>query len=109
MRQLRVPVARAASTNGCSRRLSPRLRTSRLTRGTSAMVIARMTFWMLARVSAISAIASRIGGIAISPSMTRMTMASTVRLKPATRPMTRPTAVLRIATLKPTISETRAP
>jgi hypothetical protein len=39
-----------------------------------------MTFCMLARVRAISAIASSTGGIDISPSMTRITIASTMRM-----------------------------
>jgi hypothetical protein len=38
-----------------------------------ATVMAMITFCTEARVSAISAIASRIGGIDISPSMTRIT------------------------------------
>ena len=43
------------------------------------MVIAKITFCRLARVSAISAIASSTDGIDISPSMTRITTASTQR------------------------------
>ena len=43
------------------------------------MVMAMMTFCTEARVSAISAIASRIGGIDISPSITRMMMLSSQR------------------------------
>ena len=73
------------------------------------MVIARMTLPTLPRVSAISAIASRIGGIDISPSMKRITMPSAQRTKPETRPMASPTAEAKIATDKPTVSETRAP
>ena len=80
-----------------------------MTRGTSATVIAKMTFSMLARVSAIKAIAIRIAGIDISPSMTRMTIASVQRLKPVTRPIASPSAVLSSATLIPTVSDTRAP
>ena len=49
------------------------------TRGISAMVIARITFCTLARVNAMSAMASRIGGIDIKPSMTRMTVPSSAR------------------------------
>ena len=60
--------------------LSTTLRTRRTTRGTSGMVIARMTLVTEALVSAISAIASRIEGTAIMPSMTRITSASTIRL-----------------------------
>ena len=84
-------------------------RTRRVTRGTSATVIAKITFWRLARVSAISAIAIRTDGIDISPSMIRMTTESTQRVNPATTPIARPKAVLSSATLTPTISDTRAP
>ena len=63
--------------------------------------MAKMTLPMLAWVSAISAIASRTGGIDISPSMMRMTIASAQRLKPVTRPMARPSAVLSNATREP--------
>ncbi len=104
-----VPAAIAASTKGCSRKLSTTPRTSRATRGTSAMVMARTTLPRLALVSAISAIASSTGGIDINPSMTRMIMASAMRLKPVTRPMARPITVLSEATPSPTASDTRAP
>ena len=73
------------------------------------MLMAMMTFCTEARVSAISAIASRIGGIDISPSITRMTMASSTRMKPETRPMKVPMTEAIAATAKPTISETREP
>ena len=46
-----MPEAIAASTKGCSRRLSTTPRTRRVTRGTSETVIAKITFPMLARVS----------------------------------------------------------
>ena len=85
------------------------LRTSRVTRGTSATVIAKMTFCRLARVSAIRAIAISTDGIDISPSMMRITIASTARLNPVTSPMKSPSPVERIATLIPTVSDTRAP
>ena len=71
--------------------------------------MAMITFCTEARVSAISAIASRIGGIDISPSITRMTTESSARMKPETRPMKLPTMEDSAATEKPTISETRAP
>src|SRR3989442_276649 len=58
MRGSVVPAAIAASTYGCSRKLSTRLRTRRTTRGTSASVMATITLPMLALVSAISAMAS---------------------------------------------------
>ena len=73
------------------------------------MVIARMTLPTEPRVSAISAIASRIEGIDISPSMTRMMMLSAQRTMPETRPMVRPITEAQMATPKPTISETRVP
>ena len=86
----RVPEATAASTYGCSRSDSTTPRTRRETRGNSAMLIATITFSTDARVSAMSAIARRIGGIDISPSITRITTASSTRTKPATRPMNVP-------------------
>ena len=54
-------------------------RTSRTTRGMSGTVIAMMTIPMPPPVSATIAIASRIEGIAINASITRMTIASTRR------------------------------
>ena len=63
----------------------------------------------VARVSAISATASRIGGIDISPSMNRIRMPSAHRTKPETRPMARPASEANMATDRPTVSETRAP
>ena len=73
-------------------------------------MIATITFSMLARVSAISAIASRIAGIDISPSMTRITIASSpadVAGDQADRE--RRAAVRQQRDAKPTISDTRAP
>ena len=71
--------------------------------------MATITFSMLARVSAMSAIASSTGGIDINPSITRMTIASSQRMNPVTRPIARPITVLSNATARPTVSETRAP
>jgi hypothetical protein len=71
--------------------------------------MARMTLPTLARVSAINATASKIGGIDISPSMNRIRMLSAHRTKPETRPMARPASEDSTATDKPTVSETRAP
>ena len=68
-----------------------------------------MTFFIEARVSAIRAMASRMPGIDINPSMTRMTTASTERVNPATSPSVVPRTEARIATENPTISETRDP
>ena len=73
------------------------------------MLMAMMTFCTEARVSAISAIASRIGGIDISPSITRMMMESSMRLNPDTRPTKVPRIDANAATAKPTMSEMRAP
>ena len=86
-----VPLATAASTKGRSRSVRTTPRTSRVTRGTSATVMAKTTLPRLALVSAMSAIASSTEGIAMSPSITRMTMASATRLSPVTSPMARPT------------------
>ena len=74
-----APMARDASTNACSRRLSTRARTRRTTRGISGMVNAIMTFWTLAFINAIKAMASRMAGMAMTPSMIRMTTVSTCR------------------------------
>ena len=72
------------------------------------MVTAVMTLPMLPRVSAISAMASRIGGMLISPSITRMMLPSSQRTNPDTRPMKVPMAVASAATAKPTVRDTRA-
>ncbi len=71
------------------------------------MVMARMTLPTEPRVSAISAMASRIEGIDMMPSITRM-MASALRMKPATRPMARPSTEARMATEKTTSSRAGA-
>ena len=84
-------------------------RTRRTTRGISGITIARMTVIRLAPDRDTSAIASRMAGIAISPSITRMMIASASRKYPTRRPITNPIATLATATLMPTISETRAP
>ena len=73
------------------------------------MVMAVMTLPTLPRVSAISVMASRIGGIDIMPSMMRMTMPSAQRTNPETSPMARPASEARMATEKPTVSDTRVP
>jgi hypothetical protein len=59
--------------------VSTTLRTSRTTRGTSGIEIATTTVTRLAPASAIMAIANKMPGIAISPSITRITTASTRR------------------------------
>ena len=53
--------------------------------------------------------ASRMDGIDISPSMTRMMTLSVQRTKPEISPMVSPATEAQNATAKPTISETRAP
>jgi hypothetical protein len=77
---VRVPAMMAASTYGSSRTESTIERTRRTTRGISGTMIATMTLSNPARNSETSAIASRIAGIAISPSISRITMASTQRM-----------------------------
>jgi hypothetical protein len=76
IRGIPAPAACMASTKGCSRKLNTSARTRRTTRGISGMVRARMTLRTLARINAIRAMASKIPGIAIIPSITRMTTAS---------------------------------
>ena len=71
--------------------------------------MAVITLPTLPRVSAISAIASRIGGIDISPSITLITTLSSQRMKPDNRPISMPAALDSAATEKPTSSEMRAP
>ena len=73
------------------------------------MVMAMITFCTLALIRAIMAMASRIAGMAISPSMMRIRMASRVRLYPLSSPITSPRPVLSTATVKPTSSEMREP
>ena len=73
------------------------------------MLMAMITFCTEARVSAISAIASRIGGIDIRPSITRITTASSTRTKPESRPISVPRTEAQNATENPTSSETRDP
>jgi hypothetical protein len=68
-----------------------------------------ITLRTLARISAMSARASRIAGIAITPSMTRIMTVSSRRWKPITRPIAAPRARLSRETAAPTASETRAP
>ena len=105
----RVPTACAASTNSCSRSVSASERTRRTTRGISGTVIATMTVVRLGRVTAIRAIASRMPGIAIIPSITRITGPSARRTKPATMPSSTPKTVASTATVLPTISKMRPP
>src|SRR5262249_3205339 len=80
----------------------------RATRGNSAMVMAVTTLLTLARVSAIRATASRIGGIDIMPSMMRMMLPSAQRTNPEISPTARPASEARIATDEPTGSDTPA-
>ena len=84
-------------------------RTSRATRGISEIVTATITFTTELPSIAMKAMASRIDGIAISPSMIRMMMLSSSRENPATSPIAIPAAVASTATPKPTTSDTRAP
>ena len=75
-----VPSDTAASTYGSSRIVSTSARTSRVTRGISGIAIATMTVARLARHSATTAIAMRIAGIAMMPSITRMSSPSAQRI-----------------------------
>ena len=103
MRKKPVPLAMRGLDKGLLAQASARRRgRGASTRGTSATVIAKMTLSRLARVSAISAIASRTAGIDISPSMIAHDDRVGQRLKPVTRPIARPSAVLNSATLSPT-------
>ena len=74
-----MPTAIAASTYGSSRIDSTTERTRRTTRGISGTTMATMTIATPADDSDTSAIASRIAGMAIRPSMMRMTIASSQR------------------------------
>ncbi len=73
------------------------------------MVIATSTVQMLAPDSDTTAIASRMLGIAMRPSMTRIRTASTSLKKPETRPIARPMTIDRIAEPMPIRSEMRPP
>ena len=71
--------------------------------------MATMTAANPAEESDTTTIARRIAGMAIRPSITRMTMPSSQRMYPASRPMTSPNATLMTATDAPTSREARAP
>ena len=73
------------------------------------MVMATRTVIRLAPDSETTAIASRILGIAISPSMIRMITASSHLKKPENRPITSPTPMLNTAAPRPISSEMRPP
>ena len=103
------PTEIAASTYGSSRADSTTERTSRAARGISGIVIATSTVHRLAPDSATTAMASRMLGIAIRPSMIRISTASIHLKKPETRPITSPMATLKIAAPSPIRSETRPP
>ncbi len=75
-----VPTVMAASTYGSSRIDSTMARTRRTTRGISGMTMAITTASSPARESETTPMASRMAGIAISPSMTRMMMPSSQRI-----------------------------
>ena len=63
----------------CSRSESTEARTSRITRGISGITSAMTTLRTLPRISAMRASASRMAGIAMSPSMTRIITVSSRR------------------------------
>ena len=105
----RVPRLVAASTYDSLRTPRITLRTMRTTRGISGTEMAISTVASVAPDRATRAIASRMPGIAIMPSITRMMMASARRKYPAAMPMIRPSVTLMSTTPAPTTSETRAP
>ncbi len=72
-------------------------------------MIAMMIVASPALVSATMAMASRMPGIAIIPSISRISTASRLRNQPANRPRGRPIRIDPIVTPAPTASETRAP
>ncbi len=78
-----VPMEIAAVTKGCSFKVSTTLRTSRTMRGRSGTMIAMMMVVRPPPSSEASAIASSTPGMAISPSIRRMTMRSPQRKYPA--------------------------
>ena len=71
--------------------------------------MATITVATLALVSDISAIASRMAGIDISPSLMRMTMGSSQRIAPPSMPTTVPISTDSAATVTPICIETRPP
>ena len=73
------------------------------------MVIATSTVIRLAPDSDTTAIASRMLGIAIRPSITRIITASTHLKKPETRPITSPMPIENTAAPSPISSEIRPP
>ena len=75
-----TPETTAASIYGCSRIVSTTERTRRTTLGISGIVMAIMTLVRLAPASATSAMATKMPGMAIKPSMIRMTIASSQRI-----------------------------
>ena len=76
MRGVRAPSARAPSTIVCSRSERTEARTTRITRGISGITSAMITLRTLAFIRAIRASASRMAGIAMRPSITRIMIAS---------------------------------
>ncbi|MNR15096.1 hypothetical protein D3C85_1316120 [compost metagenome] len=74
-----VPSEMAASTYGSSRRLRISPRTRRTTRGNSGTAMAISTVSMLAPVTATRAMASRMLGTDMMPSMIRMMTMSAAR------------------------------
>ena len=73
------------------------------------MVMATSTVERLAPDSDTTATASRMLGIAISPSMMRIITASTHLKKPDTSPISRPMAIENTAEPRPISSEIRPP
>ena len=106
-----VGVARAlaASTKGSSRKVSTSERTRRVTRGISGMAIATTTVHSCAPSAATRAMASRMAGMAIRPSMKRISTMSSARKYPANMPKAPPTSSATTAVNRPTSKDTRVP
>ena len=78
-------------------------------RGISGMLIATMTVRRCEPNNDIRAMARRMPGIAMMPSINRMMTLSSASRKPASRPNKRPITVVTSATDMPTVSEIRVP
>ena len=73
------------------------------------MAIATTTVVIVAPKAATKAMASKIAGIAIRPSITRIKMASSVRKYPANMPNPPPSTKDNTAVQEPTNNDTRVP
>jgi hypothetical protein len=85
------------------------LRMRMAVRGMYTMDSATITFHTPGPRAAMRAMARRMAGKAIMPSMSRITSVSSRRLKPATSPTTTPPREVRSMVVTPTRRETRLP